>query len=184
MLCTSVLCTSGRTVGGLQPTHLTNPRAPLNQPSFAHPPSCLLRYSVMPEALEKWPVAVMQKLLPRHMQLIEQINDSWLASVKVRAWAVPGSRAVVRVQLQPQHLRTVLSRGPSLPCKRCNPTATPPQLNRLALLCRTTPPARAPSYRPQRRRSARPLPLLPRCAELRGPGASSPVWDDALGSLL
>lgn len=37
----------------------------------------------MPEALEKWPVAVMQKLLPRHMQLIEQINDAWLASVKV-----------------------------------------------------------------------------------------------------
>ena len=40
----------------------------------------------MPEALEKWPVAVMQKLLPRHMQLIEQINDAWLASVKVGGW--------------------------------------------------------------------------------------------------
>ncbi|PRW61019.1 Alpha-glucan phosphorylase cytosolic [Chlorella sorokiniana] len=39
-------------------------------------------HTVMPEALEKWPVAVMQKLLPRHMQLIEQINDAWLASVK------------------------------------------------------------------------------------------------------
>ena len=35
----------------------------------------------MPEALEKWPVAVMEKLLPRHMQLIRQINDAWLASV-------------------------------------------------------------------------------------------------------
>ncbi len=39
-------------------------------------------HTVMPEALEKWPVAVLQKLLPRHMQLIEQINDTWLASIK------------------------------------------------------------------------------------------------------
>jgi starch phosphorylase len=37
----------------------------------------------MPEALEKWPVRVIGKLLPRHMQLIEQINDKWLESIKV-----------------------------------------------------------------------------------------------------
>ena len=36
----------------------------------------------MPEALEKWPVDVLAKLLPRHMQLIEQINENWLASIK------------------------------------------------------------------------------------------------------
>lgn len=49
-------------------------------------PLCLRSCSVMPEALEKWPVRVLGKLLPRHMQLIEQINDSWLASIKVRCW--------------------------------------------------------------------------------------------------
>lgn len=38
-------------------------------------------HTVMPEALEKWPVAVLAKLLPRHMQLIEQINEHWLASI-------------------------------------------------------------------------------------------------------
>jgi len=39
-------------------------------------------HTVMPEALEKWPVKVLAKLLPRHMQIIEQINEEWLASVK------------------------------------------------------------------------------------------------------
>lgn len=39
-------------------------------------------HTVMPEALEKWPVAVLEKLLPRHMQLIEQINETWLSSIE------------------------------------------------------------------------------------------------------
>ncbi|EFN52353.1 hypothetical protein CHLNCDRAFT_58959 [Chlorella variabilis] len=39
-------------------------------------------HTVMPEALEKWPVRVLSKLLPRHMQLIEQINSNWLESIK------------------------------------------------------------------------------------------------------
>uniref|UniRef100_A0A1D2AFX8 Alpha-1,4 glucan phosphorylase n=1 Tax=Auxenochlorella protothecoides TaxID=3075 RepID=A0A1D2AFX8_AUXPR len=39
-------------------------------------------HTVMPEALEKWPVAVLQKLLPRHMEIIQRINDEWLASIR------------------------------------------------------------------------------------------------------
>jgi starch phosphorylase len=39
-------------------------------------------HTVMPEALEKWPVRVLAKLLPRHMAIIERINADWLASVR------------------------------------------------------------------------------------------------------
>jgi starch phosphorylase len=34
-------------------------------------------HTVMPEALEKWPVRVLTKMLPRHMEIIEIINAGW-----------------------------------------------------------------------------------------------------------
>ncbi|KAI0429869.1 glycosyltransferase family 35 protein [Xylaria sp. FL1042] len=50
-------------------------------------------HTVLPEALEKWPVGLIQHLLPRHLQIIYDINLFFLQSVEKR---FPNDRDILR----------------------------------------------------------------------------------------
>jgi glycogen phosphorylase len=50
-------------------------------------------HTLMPEALEKWPVRMMERVLPRHMQIIYEINARFLKVVREKA---PGEDELVK----------------------------------------------------------------------------------------
>jgi starch phosphorylase len=49
-------------------------------------------HTLLPEALERWPLPLFARVLPRHLELIYEINARFLAEVRARA---PGDEALV-----------------------------------------------------------------------------------------
>ncbi len=47
-------------------------------------------HTILPEALEKWPVSMMERLLPRHLQIIYEINGRFLSQISAM---YPGDQA-------------------------------------------------------------------------------------------
>ena len=50
-------------------------------------------HTLLPEALETWPLPMFQELLPRHLEIVYEINDRFLNEVRAR---FPGDHARVR----------------------------------------------------------------------------------------
>ncbi len=67
-------------------------------------------HTVMPEALEKWPVKVLGKLLPRHLEIIDKIDTIWKGSLKVWAPTTPCELRVANIISRPRR-HTVSERG-------------------------------------------------------------------------
>ena len=54
-------------------------------------------HTLLPEALEKWPIGIFAKLLPRHLQIVDEINRRFLDELRV---AFPGDTArIARMSL-------------------------------------------------------------------------------------
>lgn len=64
----------------------------ITQRSFAY-----TNHTLLPEALEKWPVGLFQALLPRHLEIIYEINARFLDTVRI--WCKGDSERLSRLSL-------------------------------------------------------------------------------------
>ena len=46
-------------------------------------------HTVLPEALERWPVSMLANMLPRHLEIVYKINWKFLELVRWSGWRDP-----------------------------------------------------------------------------------------------
>jgi starch phosphorylase len=54
-------------------------------------------HTVMPEALEKWPLELLEELLPRHVEIIKKIDEQFVASVKAAYPKLPADELEAKI---------------------------------------------------------------------------------------
>ena len=57
-------------------------------------------HTLLPEALEKWPIALLQELLPRHLEIIYEINRRFLDDVRARFSGIPTAFVAYRSSMK------------------------------------------------------------------------------------
>ncbi len=84
---------------------------PICEKTFAY-----TNHTVLPEALEKWPVALFEKLLPRHLEIVYEINRRFLSSIQSRNESNPSLMATLSIieegeshQVRMAHLAIIAS---------------------------------------------------------------------------
>src|SRR5207245_10912238 len=78
------------TVAELMRTFLDEQSLPWEQAWAITLQTCAFtNHTLLPEALERWPVEMLERMLPRHVQIIQEINRRVVAEVERRFPAEP-----------------------------------------------------------------------------------------------
>ena len=108
-------------------------------------------HTVLPEALEKWPLELLEELLPRHVEIIKQIDARFIAMVTKQYAAMPAdalaatlSKMVILENYEHEPVKTAAQAAPKAaaasaadvePLAAAPAAPKPPAMVRMANLC-------------------------------------------------